>query len=376
MRKNTNVASQPRAGKTNAKTDAALAKDFMWSKDLEPHCVRKTEILKAHPEIQSLMGHCPRTKYMVVASLAAQIFMCALVRDWSFWPLLLATYAISGTMNHSMALGIHEISHNLAFKNPTLNKLLGIFGNIQMGIPSAIVFKRYHMEHHRYQGEHIVDVDIPTRAEALLFTSVPGKLIWCFLQPLFYSLRPIITNPKRPGPWELLNALVVFGFDAIIYALFGWRSVFYLVIGTLLGLGLHPIAGHFLAEHVVFEDGIETYDYIGPLNFITYNVGYHNEHHDFPNVPGSRLPQLRAMAPEFYENLPTYTSWTMVLVNFIFRADMSLWCRMKRQAFSDEDRQKLSDREHHASVTAVTASLMQSLFPSSSSKAKAPVASE
>ena len=75
----------------------------------------------------------------------------------------------------------------------------------------------------------------------------------------------------------------------------------------------------------------ETYSYYGPLNWLTWNVGYHNEHHDFCNIPGSRLPALKKLAPEFYDNLAVCDSWIGVIWDYITRDEISPYNRVKRE---------------------------------------------
>jgi sphingolipid delta-4 desaturase len=85
----------------------------------------------------------------------------------------------------------------------------------------------------------------------------------------------------------------------------------------------------------VFSEGQETYSYYGPLNALTFNVGYHNEHHDFPYVAWSKLPELRKLAPEFYEPLATHRSWCRVIFDFIMCDDVGPWSRTKRSLGKD-----------------------------------------
>jgi len=128
----------------------------------------------------------------------------------------------------------------------------------------------------------------------------------------------------------MINWCTQFTFNYLIIAHFGGKSFTYLIAGTLLGLGLHPCAGHFIAEHYEFTPGKETYSYYGFCNRLNFNVGYHNEHHDFPRIPWSNLPKVRKIAPEFYDTLPHYTSYVAVMWRYITDPTIGPAARIKR----------------------------------------------
>jgi sphingolipid delta-4 desaturase len=216
------------------------------------------------------------------------------------------------------------------FASVHVNRWFGIFANLPLVFAYSVSFKKYHMEHHQQQGVDGVDMDVPTPIEGKIFTTAFRKFLWVFFQVFFYAFRPILVRPYAPGRYEAANWVVCLAFDAFMTYQFGFISVVYFMLSMLLGLGPHPMAGHFIAEHYVFVEGFETYSYYGPLNFLGFWVGYHNEHHDFPRVPGSRLHLIRKMAPEFYDNLPQYTSWSRVLYDYILTPSVTPYSRMKR----------------------------------------------
>jgi sphingolipid delta-4 desaturase len=245
--------------------------------------------------------------------------------------MFIVTYFYGAFAAQALFLGMHEISHNLAFEKGFHNSLFGCVANIATVVPHFSMFQKFHMEHHQYQGVDGIDSDVPSRWEGSFFTNVIKKTLWVAIQPLFYITRPFFIKPKAPGKWEAINWVSTFFVNFLIVYFWGWRSLYYLLSSALIAGGLHPSAGHFISEHYVFIKGQETYSYYGILNLITFNVGYHNEHHDFPRIPGSRLPELKKMAPDFYDHLPYHTSWTKVIWDYIMDPCVGPYSRVVRK---------------------------------------------
>ncbi|APA12332.1 hypothetical protein SS1G_10642 [Sclerotinia sclerotiorum 1980 UF-70] len=321
--------------------------DFFWTYTEEPHRSRRLAIIKAHPEVTKLCGPEPLTKYVVLLVVSIQILCAYLLRNTPFfsWKFFLTAYIIGATANQNLFLAIHEISHNLAFRNANLNRALAIFANLPIGIPYSASFRPYHLTHHKSLGVDGLDTDLPTRFEAIFLDSLLGKAFFCTFQILFYAIRPIFIYAVPFTSIHILNILTQVLFDILLVKTTNsYNSLYYLILSAFFAGSLHPCAGHFIAEHYVFErqpaqardpkTGVEipeTFSYYGPLNFFTYNVGLHNEHHDFPAVPWTRLPALHEMAKEFYAELPRHESWIYVIWQFVWDKEVGMTCRVKRK---------------------------------------------
>ena len=247
------------------------------------------------------MGPEPRSKYIGAGLVLAQLSVAVFASRLCTWKYFCMVYLVGAPLTQALFLAIHELSHNLFFQRSHSNHLFAMVCNLPIVFPFSESFRFYHLQHHRNQGVHGVDSDIPSEWEVRIFRGFVGKFVWYNFQIVFYALRPLLTKRQPMTSYLCLNIILQLTFDILFVTVFGIRAIVFLLLSVLVagGFGLHPTSAHFISEHYVFDrrQQSETFDYHGPLNYVTWNVGWHENHHNFPNVAWSNLPKIAEVAP-------------------------------------------------------------------------------
>lgn len=310
-----------------------MSVEYTYVSHEQIHKERAKKILKAHPEVRSLLGPNPWTSLIIITLVIGQLALAHWLIDKPWWLIILTAYLIGAFISHALYVLVHEVCHNLVFRTPWINKILGFICDIGIGFPSSVSFSKYHMIHHAHLGEYDYDPDVVAYWEGrLVGNKTWRKLLWLmfFFLSQGFTRTPKVKNTKLMDTWVLANIISVSAVLLAIGFTTSWWLIAYLLFSTFFALGLHPLGGRWLQEHYVFEQGQETYSYYGPLNWVGFNIGYHNEHHDLMNIAWNRIPKLTKIAPEFYNNLVTHKSLIKVAWNFITQPEMSPFSRIIR----------------------------------------------
>jgi sphingolipid 4-desaturase/C4-monooxygenase len=313
----------------------SIIQDFSHAQGPEPHRIRTREILKSHPEVKKLVGQKnPATIWIILLCVSIQIALAYFLKDASWWFVFGAAYLIGAFAAHTLFVCIHEASHNLIFKKVWQNVAAGILANFPSLAPTAISFRNFHLKHHAFQGVHDLDADLPDWYEAKLINNYSiGKAIWLLFYPVFQVIRTLRCKEVTFfDKYTVMNIICQIAFDIAIIYFFGWQAFAYLGLSFFFSVGLHPLGARWIQEHfLTISKTQETFSYYGPLNTVNLNVGYHNEHHDFPSIPWNKLPEIKKIAPEYYETLQYHTSFVKLLFLFIFSQEISLFSRIIRK---------------------------------------------
>jgi sphingolipid delta-4 desaturase len=318
--------------------EAPLLDGFLPTEPMRPHPIRRRAILAAHPEVAKLIGYDRRTAAIVVAVVLGQTALAGVFGHLGlhyWWLLLIVAYGVGAFANHAMFVAIHDAVHNAICKTPVANKWFAIIADLPNTVPTAMGFRCYHLKHHSHLGDYDYDADLPGHWEArLVGNRWYAKALWLFSFAVIQVTRLGRLKGTVPmmGSWTWINAGVIVLYDLAVLYFFGLAGFIYLFASFWFSVGLHPVGARWIQEHFTFDPQQETYDYYGILNVVALNIGYHNEHHDFPEIPWMRLPTLKRMAPEFYDHLKAHKSWAKLFFSFIFDPRYTLYSRVDRSA--------------------------------------------
>ena len=306
--------------------------NFRWSMEPEPHKTRTKEIIGKHPEIRQLIGRNPYTLFIILFCVGFQLTISWFLKSQPWWLAIILAYLVGAFACHTLFVCVHECAHNLLFKKRALNTMAGILANLPLVFPSAVSFQKYHLKHHSYQGVEALDADMPDRWEAKLINNAPfGKAVWLLFYPFFQMIRTIrVKEVAFFDKWTVINMIVQVAFMGFFIYNFGAVPTIYLVCSFFFSVGLHPLGARWIQEHFLTHGDQETKSYYGVLNGVNLNVGYHNEHHDFPSIPWNRLPRIKQIAGSYYTTLGYHTSYTMLLFRFLTDNKLSVYSRMAR----------------------------------------------
>jgi sphingolipid delta-4 desaturase len=324
-----------------------MSNTFRYSPEPEPHKQRTKGILTDSPQVRQLIGKNPLTIIPLLGIVASMVVISYFLKDSPWWLIFLVAYTYGALANHSLFVMIHECSHNLLFKGKTGNYIASMIANLPHVLPSAVSFTRYHRMHHVHQGNHELDADLPDFWEARVFgNNFFSKALWLLLFPVFQVRRTFrLKNIKPVDSWIVANWILQAAFDVFIWLVFGPKALLFMLISFFFSVGLHPLGARWIQEHyLVLDEKQETYSYYGPLNILSFNVGYHNEHHDFPSIPWNKLPRLKSSAPGYYDSLKSHGSWTKLFFRFLFDKNITLHSRILREDKAKEKSIAIEDQ--------------------------------
>jgi len=362
------------------------------SEDQQPdavwHRARARDILKAHPEVKELFGRSSKTAVCCIAVATLQLAIAVAVASQPWWVILLAAYTAGTLLNMNLFTLAHECNHSLVFKSKSANRWLFTLTSLPMLFPGHHTWWIEHHMHHNHLGSK---KDFVKRRRSILlalkdqiFGFYPGPRVrrmtsW-LTTPLFwpiaafmlvtqilravcglvvYTVSAVYSRRLEPSDtalailadehlvsgyhryklemWAVTYPLISLVMMVALYGLVGWAPLAYLFLSALFMTGfLHPLAfGMMLSNshfhgHDYYQPSSSNY---GLVNRIAFNFGLHTEHHDFHYIAWHRLPQLRKIAPEYYDSLLQTESYSLLALKFAFGS---------REAFNEEEFRNLA----------------------------------
>eukprot|EP01100_Stratorugosa_tubuloviscum_P004412 TRINITY_DN20_c0_g1_i9.p1 TRINITY_DN20_c0_g1~~TRINITY_DN20_c0_g1_i9.p1 ORF type:complete len:364 (-),score=115.11 TRINITY_DN20_c0_g1_i9:200-1291(-) len=308
------------------------------------HRERKKAILKKYPQVEKLYGNEPLTALILAIVLPIHTYISIALAEQPLWVALLASFTIGTLLSFQLIIVAHEGTHELVFKSQFGNRIMNMLGHMPNWWGP---FGNFWWSEHRWHHSVVVDKCLrygPQNAPLLrktlftfLFIHVVNFIIFVssIFQVPIYIISTILYHLKlRSNPncfvyfppynrfpvcvsgWMVINFIITNIYHASLFYFGGWNPIIYQTFSSGFCNGLHPIGMRQVQEHYLLAKKQPTTSVYPPFSWLYLHIGHHVEHHDFAKIPWNRLPELRRIAPDFYDNLKYYNSYMEVLIYF------------------------------------------------------------
>lgn len=224
----------------------------------------------------------------------------------------------------ALTVAMHEASHGLLFRNPTINDLAGLLCGLPVLIPLS-AFRTNHRFHHSRRGS----AQQPAK-EAFDFAILRSLPVYCLGVLLkayaFATVLPVIAIMKA----DSRTRLRIFGEYAIIIGAI-WLVVRSYPFAAVWKIWILPllIAAVVSQVRAIAEHGLTTKGNVFTasrtvvsnrlLSLLMCNINYHLEHHLFPKLPWYALPRAHRLLQAEYRRTgaSVYQSYSHFFVDFL-----------------------------------------------------------
>jgi sphingolipid delta-4 desaturase len=304
-----------------------------------PQCRRHIQmrrlLLDAHPEAAALSGTDHRGAYAAIAILILHWTVCWWVAGTNILAVFLAAFFLRQVTIHAAGALLHDTAHRLVFRGRRSKLAFDLLLEIIMtSFSLQLTYQHEHVSlHHPYMGDYERDYEHEDNCRLLARRAFrhdhPGMEKLLVAAQLFVHLLPLgflvsdriflplyeratgraVRDPRRrmastepPAAERLVFIAVSAATLLFLFFAFGWLAVLYQAWSLSIFRGKAGVTnlGQSLSEHPGDDETNPTRSNYTWLNWLLFNTGYHNEHHTCPTVAWSRLPRLRALAPEIF----------------------------------------------------------------------------
>lgn len=323
------------AGRIGAGAPEAEASLGGVSPQARRHLQMRKDALAVHPALRKLAGPDRRTAFAIPVLLGLHWTMAWYVSDTNLLVVFLAAFFFGQFVIHATGALVHETAHRLVFRGDRaklafdlgLETILASFGK-------QLTYQHEHLSsHHPYMGDYERDYEhedlCAFKAREMVVQGRPRLQRALTVATLVVHLLPfgfIISDEIFPRVYRRLSGHVTgdrerhidatrpplwqkrlfiawsLGVNLVLFLLFGVLGWLYHNWALSIFLGKCGISnlGQSLSEHPGDDAETPTRSTYGWVNRFLFNTGYHNEHHTFPNVAWSQLPELTRKAPDVF----------------------------------------------------------------------------